>query len=88
MEYSYPDNLKEKAKLFLWELKDVGVISVIGIIGAFAMSKTGSSALIVLTALYMFLTIKRDGVSVLNFITSAFAFLIYKQQTFEWQERT
>ena len=39
--YMYPDNLKAKATLWLWELKDIGIIGVGLLISVFALSQTG-----------------------------------------------
>lgn len=83
--YMYPDNLKAKATLWLWELKDIGVIGVGLLISVFALVQLGFMPLIVITAVYAFLTIQFEGTSILNFIQYACAFFILKQQVFEWR---
>ena len=40
---------------------------------------------LVLTAVYAFLSIRFDGTSILDFIRYAIAFLITKQQFYEWR---
>ncbi|MBZ2175603.1 hypothetical protein K8M07_10185 [Schnuerera sp. xch1] len=83
--YMYPDNLKAKATLWLWELKDIGVIGIGLLISVFALVQLGFMPPIVITAVYAFLTIQFEGTSILNFIQYACAFFILKQQVFEWR---
>lgn len=72
--YMYPDNLKSKATLWLWELRDIGIIGVGCLISVFALSQLGWLPPIVLTALYAFLSIRFEDVSILDFIRYAAAF--------------
>ncbi|MDK9711231.1 hypothetical protein [Acidaminobacter sp.] len=83
--YMYPDNLKAKATLWLWELKDIGIIGVGLLISVFALSQTGILLPIVLTAVYAFLAIRFEDTSILDFICYACAFFILKQQMYEWR---
>ena len=83
--YIYPDNLTAKAMLWLWELKDVGVIGVGLLLSILALTQTGIFIPLVLTAVYGFLSIRFDDTSILDFIRSAAAFLIAKQQFYEWK---
>ncbi|WP_024832194.1 hypothetical protein [Ruminiclostridium josui] len=82
--YIYPDNLKSKAVLWLWQLRDIGVIGVGLLISVFALAQLRFMPPIVITALYAFLTIRFDDTSILDFIRYACAFFITKQQTYEW----
>lgn len=83
--YSYPDHLKAKATLRLWELKDIGIIGIGFLISVFALARLGFMPPIVLTAAYAFLTIQFEGTSILDFIRYACAFFISKQQFYEWK---
>lgn len=83
--YMYPDNLKAKATLWLWELKDIGIIGVGLLISVFALAQLGFMPPIVITAVYAFLTIQFEDTSILNFIRYACAFFIFRQQKFEWR---
>ena len=83
--YMYPDNLKAKATLWLWELKDIGIIGVGLLISVFAISQTGILVPIVITAVYAFLAIRFEDTSILDFIRYACAFFILKQQIYEWR---
>jgi len=81
----YPDNLKAKATLWLWELKDIGIIGVGLLISVFSLAQLGFMPPIVIIAVYGFLTIQFEDTSILNFIRYACAFFIFKQQIFEWR---
>ena len=83
--YMYPDNLKAKATLWLWELKDIGIIGVGLLISVFALSQTGILVPIVITAVYAFLAIRFEDTSILDFIRYACAFFILKQQMYKWR---
>lgn len=83
--YMYPDNLKAKATLWLWELKDIGIIGIGLLISVFALAQLGFMPSIVITALYAFLTIQFEDTSILSFIRYACAFFLLKQQIFEWR---
>lgn len=81
----YPDNLKAKATLWLWELRDIGIIGVGLLISVFALSQLGIMVPIVITAVYAFLAIRFEDTSIMDFIRYACAFFIFKQQTYEWR---
>ncbi len=83
--YIYPDNLKAKATLWLWELRDIGMIGIGCLISVFALTQLGFLLPIVLTALYAFLSIRIDDTSILDFIRCAFFFFIGRQQFYEWR---
>lgn len=85
MQYLYPENLKSKATLFLWELKDVVIIGVLFVISVFAMAQSGTFILLLATSIYAFLSIQFDGVSILGFIKNALSFFVLKQQEYEWR---
>lgn len=83
--YIYPDNLKSKATLWLWELRDIGIIGVGCLLSVFALSQLGWYLPIILTALYAFLSIRVEDVSILDFIRYAVAFFFGKQQIYNWR---
>ena len=81
----YPDNLKAKATLWMWELKDIGIIGVGLLVSVFALAQLRLMPPIVITAVYAFLTIQFEDTSILNFIRYACNFFLLKQQIFEWR---
>lgn len=84
--YLYPDNLKAKATLWLWELRDIGIIGVGLLISVFALAQLRFLPPIVFTALYAFLSIRFENTSILDFIRYAFAYFIGRQQVYRWVE--
>ena len=83
--YIYPDNLRAKATLWLWQLWDIGVIGVGALLSVLALTQLGFVPPIVATAVYAFLTIRFEDTSILDFIRYACAFFIGKQQIYEWR---
>ena len=84
--YIYPDNLKAKARLWLWELRDVAIIAVAVLLSVFALARSGSFAPLIGAVLYAFLSIRVEDNSVLGFLLFAARFLFLQQQYFEWEE--
>lgn len=84
--FIYPDNLKAKAKLWLWELKDVAIIGVGFLFSVLALTQGAGMFLLVLTVLYAFLSIRMEGASILDFLRHAICFLFLKQQYYEWRK--
>lgn len=83
--YIYPDNLTSKAMLWLWELKDIGIIGAGLLLSVLALTQTGIFIPLVLTAVYAFLSIRFESTSILDFIRYAVAFLFTQQQNYEWR---
>ena len=83
--YLYPDNLASKATLWLWTLHDIGLMGVGLLLSVLALTQTGLVLPLVLTALYAFLGIRMEGMSILDFVRYATAFLFTKQQLYEWR---
>ena len=73
--YIYPDNLKAKAKLWLWELKDVAVIGIGLLLSVLALTQGAGMFLLVITVMYAFLSIRTDGASILDYLRCAVCFL-------------
>jgi len=83
--YIYPDNLKAKAVLWLWELRDIGVLGIGCLVSVFALTQLGFIVPLVATALYGFLSIRFSDTSILDFLRYACAFFITHQQFYEWR---
>ena len=83
--YIYPENLTAKATMWLWELRDIGIIGVGLLFSVLALTQTGIFIPLIATAVYAFLSIQFDGTSILSFLRYATAFLITKQQFYEWR---
>lgn len=85
MNYIYPDNLKSRAILWLWQLRDIGIIGIGCLLSVFALAQLGLMFPIVATALFAFVTIRFEDTSILDFIRYAGAFFIAGQQFYEWR---
>ena len=86
--FIYPDNLKAKATLWLWELRDVAIIGIGFLFSVLAIAQVQGLGMapLVITVLYAFLVIQMDGSSILDFLRYAVCFLILQQQYYEWGE--
>ena len=84
--YIYPDNLKAKPKLWLWELRDVAAVGIGLLFSVLALTQGGGVFLLVLTVLYAFLSIRMEGASILDFLKCAVCFLFLHQQYYEWRK--
>ena len=82
--YIYPDNLKSKATLWLWTLRDLAIIGIGRLISVFALSQLGFFVTIVLTAAYAFLSIRMDDTSILDFLRYAVRYFLLQQQSYSW----
>ena len=83
--YIYPDHLRAKATLWLWQLRDIGIIGVALLLSVLAISQLGLALPIVMTAVYAFLTRQVEDTSILDFLRYACAFFMTKQQFYEWR---
>ena len=83
--YIYPDNLKSKAVMWMWELKDIVIIAIGAIISILALTKTGFMLPLAVTAGYGFLTIRIDDTSIMMFIKNAWRYFVGSQQFYEWR---
>lgn len=82
--YIYPDNLKARATLWMWDLRDLAIIGVGALISVFAIAKLSFTPPIVITAVYAFLAIRVDDTSILDFIRYAIDFFFLRQQIYDW----
>lgn len=86
--YIYPDNLKAKAMLWLWELRDIAIVGVGLLISVFGLVQLRLVVPFVITAVYAFVSIRHEGISILDFLRYGAAFFITKPQKFEWRQGT
>ncbi len=83
--YSYPDHLRAKATLFLWELRDIGIIGISALISVFALAQLGFLLPLPLTAVYGFLSIRFEDTSIMEFIRYACEYFFLRPQRYEWR---
>jgi hypothetical protein len=83
--YIYPSNLKARASLFLWQLKDIIVVVILTVLGVLALSQTGSPAVLAGAAAFAFLSIRYEDNSLLDYLKYAWRFCVSKQQFYLWR---
>lgn len=83
--YIYPDHLKAKPTLWLWQLRDIGIIGVCALLSILAVTQAGFFIPCAATGVYAFLTIRFEDTSILDFIRYACGYFFVCQQFFEWR---
>ena len=83
--YIYPDNLKAKATMWLWKLKDLAIIGIIVLLSVFAFAYAGLWVPLVSAGAYAFLTIQVEDTSIMDFIRYACAYFLLDQLHYEWR---
>lgn len=86
MKYLYPKNLKSKANLWLWGMKDFAVLCVAALLSVLALAGLKIYLPAVITLCYGFLTIRKDDATVLYYIRYAARYFIAEQQTYKWEK--
>lgn len=84
--FIYPDNLKAKATLWLWELRDVAIIGVGFLFSVLAIAQTGILFPLVVTVLYAFLSIRAGGLQYSGLSPLCCMLFNFEQQYYEWGE--
>ena len=84
-EYMYPKNLKATANLWLWGLKDFIILAVLTLFAIilYVVAKTLVPAAIALC--FAVLTIRKDEMTVLEYIKYAMRYFITDQQHYKWR---
>ena len=84
-EYMYPKNLKATANLWLWGLKDFIILAVLTLFAIilFVVAKTLVPAAIALC--FAVLTIRKDEMTVLDYIKYATRYFVTDQQCYKWR---
>ena len=81
----YPQNLKAPANLWLWSLRDVVILSIAVLISAAIFINSGVLLPAALSLCFGFLTIRKDDITVVDFLGYAARFFLTGQQYYEWR---
>ena len=84
-QYLYPQNLTSKSNIWLWGMKDFVILCIAVLISVVLFTWFGWLIPAVLTMIYAFLTIKKDDITVLDFIKHAVRYFMSNQQYYEWR---
>ena len=85
MNFIYPQNMKAKANMWLWSLKDFAIIGIGALLSAVFLIYLHKFLLVGIVAVYAFMTIRLDETTVMDYIRYAFRYFITTQQYFEWR---
>ena len=86
-QYIYPHNMKVKAQLWFWTLKDVIILGIALTLSVVAWAKLGFLVPAAVTLLYAFLTMRIEETTVWDFIKRARRYFLTTQQLFIWKEK-
>ncbi len=85
MEYLYPKNLKTRAKLWLWSLRDCVILGIAGLIAVLAAVYLHTVLLAAATLCYGFITIRLDDITFLDYLGWAARYFLTTQQKYFWR---
>ena len=85
MNFIYPQNMKAKANMWLWDLKDFAIIGIGALVSAVFLIYLHKVLLLGIVAVYAFMTIRLDDTTIMDYIRYAVRYFITTQQYFEWR---
>ena len=85
--YLYPQNLRARANLWLWSLRDFLILCIAVLISAVILLNSGIVLPAAISLAYGFLTIRKDETAGVDFIGYSARFFISGQQYFEWRAK-
>ena len=84
-QYLYPKNLKSKANLWLWGMRDFILLCASALLSIFALVELGWLIPAALTLCFAFLTVRKDETTVLDYLKYAIRYFLTDQQYYEWR---
>lgn len=85
MQYLYPQNLKSKANLWLWGLRDFIILSISTVLSVIGLVELGWLAPAAITLCFGFLSIRKEDMTVLDYVKYAGKYFLTDQQYYEWK---
>ena len=83
--YIYPENLRARATLWLWKIRDLGIFAGLLLAGIFIFARSGMTLFLIIAAVYGFLTVQVEDTSVKDFIQYAMRYFLLDGQHYEWR---
>lgn len=85
-QYLYPQNLKAKANLWLWGLRDFTIMCIAILLSAVMLVNSGILLPAAVSLCYGSLTIRAaDETTILDYLRYAVRYFLTTQQYFEWE---
>lgn len=85
-QYLYPQNLKAKANLWLWGLRDFTILCVAVLLSAIVLVNSGIMLPAAVSMCFGVLTIRAaDDTTILDYLRYAVRYFLTTQQYFEWE---
>ena len=84
--YLYPKNLKAKATLWLWGMKDFFILCFLAGVSVILLVEFVWLVPAAVTLCFAFLTIRKEDMTVLDYIRYAVRYFLTDQQYYEWRE--
>lgn len=83
--FLYPQNLTAKASLWLWGMRDFIILGICALLSIVAAVELGWLIPAAGTLCFGFLTIRKEDMTILDFIKYAVRYFITAQQYYEWR---
>jgi len=85
MNFIYPQDLKAKPSMWLWNLKDFAIMGIGALIAAVLLIHFHKVMPLAVVAIYAFITIRLDDTTVIDYLRYAVRYFITTQQYYEWR---
>ena len=85
MIYIYPQDLKAKPNMWLWNLKNFVILGIGALLSAVFLIHFHKVLPFGIVGLYAFMTIRLDETTVMDYIRYAVRYFITAQQYYEWR---
>ncbi len=83
--YLYPPNLKAKANLWFWGMRDFIIICIGALLSVVFLTQFGWLLPAAITLCFAFLTIRKDDMTILLYVKYAARYLLTEQQQYKWR---
>lgn len=83
--YIYPQNLKARAHLWLWCLRDFLIMSILFLLSAVILVYSGILLPAAGSLCFAFLTIRLEETTVVDYLGYAVRYFLTTQQYYEWR---
>lgn len=84
-QYIYPQNLKAKATLWLWGMRDFIILCIAALLSVAVIIGIGFLVPMALTLCFGFLTIRVADTTIAESLGYALRFFLSSQQYYEWR---